>query len=161
VILVSIDPGVKVAGAAVFMDGKLTRACFVRAETRGHAYQIATDLRAATGEADVVAVETPQQYPGSPVPRHAVQSLEGVVGAVSAVYAPPGSGVRVVRYLPRAWKGQAPKEIMFRRILLRLTDEEAKRVPDLILSLDKKGSVYHHAIDAVGIGLHHLGRLKA
>lgn len=57
-------------------------------------------------------------------------------------------------YRPHAWKGQVPKIVMQARIMKRLDDREKANV-DLVPI-----STSHNTVDAVGIGLHHLGRLK-
>ena len=104
----------------------------------------------------VVVIETPQQYPGSPAPRSQVQALEGVAGAIAAVFAPRGAAI--VQYLPKQWKGQLPKAVAWRRILGRLAATEVAVAPALIDALAQPASKWGHAVDAVGIGLHYLGR---
>ena len=172
--LVAVDPGLRVCGVALFDDGALQRAFSVKAPRRpgneGDAAAAAAMARAVCEAVcdgdevpDVFAAEEPQQYPGSPAPRSAVQALDRVVGALAADLRHEARAddreLAVVCYKPRVWKGQVPKGVMLRRVLRRLTDEELRRVPDLISSLERKSSVHHHAIDAVGVGLHHTGRL--
>lgn len=55
-------------------------------------------------------------------------------------------------YEARKWKGQVPKAVMGKRILKCLTEEELKVLGPLAKN--------HNVLDAVGIGLYHLGRLK-
>ena len=50
---------------------------------------------------------------------------------------------------PAEWKGQVPKKIMNERVLSKLSAQERAIVKD-----------NHNAIDAVGLGLHVLGRLR-
>lgn len=54
-------------------------------------------------------------------------------------------------YLPQEWKGQLDKETCKARVISRLTPEELSRVGKAGPKLD--------TWDAIGIGLHHLGRL--
>lgn len=56
---------------------------------------------------------------------------------------------------PRNWKGTMDPDAMTRWILTRLDDQE-KAVIDSIMPAGKR----HNAIDAAGLGLHKLGRLK-
>lgn len=80
-------------------------------------------------------------------------------------------------YLPRDWKGQDKKWITHHRVLTSLTDAERKTVKracgeDIaeyveaacVAAAEHKKPKYsrksHNLLDAVGIGLHHLGRLK-
>jgi hypothetical protein len=159
---------------ALFDDSALQRAFSVKTPRRPDNVgdPVAAMARAvceAVCDGDVVpgvfVVEEPQQYPGSPVPRSAIQALDKVVGALGADlrHEARADDAELVThaYKPRQWKGQVDKGVMLRRVLKRLTDDELRRVPDLISSLERKSSVWHHAIDAVGVGLHHLGRLHA
>jgi hypothetical protein len=57
--------------------------------------------------------------------------------------------------LPHEWKGMTPKEIHQPKILACLTPEE-RAIVDAI----KPPSLRHNAIDAIGIGLWDVGRLK-
>ncbi len=64
-----------------------------------------------------------------------------------------GWGVREVH--PTTWKGQIPKEIHHARIENALLADERARASSA-LSLPK--SKRHNALDAIGLGLFHLGR---
>ena len=161
-LLVSIDPGLRLCGLAIFTDGVLTTAVLVKAWEKlegPEAYRtMAQAIQATVRDVPTaVAIETPQQYHGSPAPRSRVQALEGVVGAIAAVFAPYGP--TVVHYLPREWKGQLPKPVAFQRVLGRLSVEELNVEPRLLDVKLAPTSQWGHVVDAVGIGLHHLGRL--
>jgi hypothetical protein len=54
-------------------------------------------------------------------------------------------------YTPQQWKGSVPKTVMERRIRSKLAPDELATLPT--------GAKAHNAIDAVGLGLYHLGRL--
>src|SRR5262249_37275539 len=78
--------------------------------------------------------------------------LAGVACAVGALF--PGAVLH--SYLPRQWKGGAvDKAVMNRRVWDRLSLEERARVARL-----PRGGLSHDCLDAVGVGLHHLGRLE-
>lgn len=98
-----------------------------------------------------LVIEIPQVYYGSKQKGDAndLVKLAFEAGKVSAEFA----GVKTVR--PREWKGTVKKEIMLRRIVSRLNDNELYLLKDLGLPSHKE----HNVVDAVGIGLWRLGRL--
>lgn len=100
-----------------------------------------------------VVSEYPQSYIASQQKgdQNDLVELAGVVGATCAELGGTVTGV-----LPREWKGQTPKDIHNARVLKRLTPEELKIVQTCSVS----ESLLHNTIDAVGIGLFHLGRLE-
>jgi hypothetical protein len=53
---------------------------------------------------------------------------------------------------PVTWKGGLPDDILYRRVLSALTEEERDIIPKLPASL------IHNVWDSIGIGLHILGR---
>lgn len=63
-------------------------------------------------------------------------------------------GLKSVLVDPNEWKGSVPKVIHQKRILAVLSVEERARLPKLLKTKS------HNMIDAVGIGLYHLGRLS-
>jgi len=164
--LVSIDPGYRACGVAIFFDGRLAHAALVqssvRLDTEGEQFvemgravadYVLTHLAQVGFD---VAIEYPQQYTSSPAPREPVQKLVGVIGSILAQLQARTGGlnIRSSTYRPREWKGQVPKDVMGRRILGRLIEEEAQSIPTL------RKAALHNVIDAVGVGLHHLGRMK-
>ena len=60
-------------------------------------------------------------------------------------------GATVRKVLPKDWKGQVSKEIHNRRVLALLTADEKTRI---LPSHD------HNMVDAIGLGLFHLKRLR-
>lgn len=162
-IVASVDPGLRLCGLAIFTDGVLTGAHSIAVKERFEGpeayWRIAREVLTRVGESvpGTLVIETPQQYAMSPAPRGQVQALEGVVGALTAVFAPGGTSV--VSYLPREWKGQLPKDVAFVRILSRLAPSELLVEPNLLAAVRHPASKWGHVADAVGIGLHHLGRL--
>lgn len=57
---------------------------------------------------------------------------------------------------PRQWKGTIKKEVMIERIKKLMTEEELES-----FSAKKYSETYaHNVLDAIGIGMHYLGRLR-
>jgi hypothetical protein len=167
-VLISIDPGYGHCGVALFEEEVLQKAFLVTTSSRAsvEASQF-VDMADAVWtrlekegvkkqSAMEVAIEYPQQYTQSPAPREAVQRLVGVIGALLARLQSETGGLRVKvsSYKPREWKGQVPKKIMQQRVLDRLAPEERDRIEAL------PASKVHNVHDAVGVGLHHIKRLK-
>lgn len=63
------------------------------------------------------------------------------------------SPLRMRSYFPHEWKGTMTKEAMGARVLTRLSPGERGNVASRMLA-------DHNVLDAIGIGLHHLGRLE-
>jgi hypothetical protein len=103
---------------------------------------------------DVVAVEWPRIYlgPKQKGDQNDLLALAGVDCAVVALF----PGALLANYYPDEWKqGPVRKDVMCDRVWRRLSPEEQSRVVRL-----PKGGLDDNAIDACGIGLHHLGRLE-
>lgn len=157
-LLVSVDPSIRSTGRALWIDGVLTHVERWRT-VGGDAVTPAERARSVarwlpTAERWDLAIELPQVYaPGKGGgPARDLISVALVVGACAAVC--PGE---VSTYEPRTWIGALPKATSGdpresprgARIWSRLT--EAEREVAL-------GVLQHDAWDAIGIGLHHLGR---
>lgn len=175
-ILLCLDPGIRLSGAALFYGQELVIATCIRTpylnSTDNTAAACAAMARqvcawtahmitkkelfsnfAESGHPAEIVCEWPQIYqrtenktkgdPNDMIP------LAGIDAALAALE--PGAIVTSV--LPATWKAQIPKEIMGKRILARLSESERKRIED-------HGTKTHNAIDAVGLGLYHLGRLE-
>jgi hypothetical protein len=155
---VSIDPGLRACGVAVFENSVLVRAALVKSPERGVrgpvAWRAMADAVAAyigRGALDVLVIEVPQVYqqrawkgdPGDLI------ELAGVDGALVGALQPFES----IGYFPKEWKGQVPKEIHCARTILKLQtrglDEEGKIEP-------VAQSLRHNVVDAVGLGLFQL-----
>jgi hypothetical protein len=97
---------------------------------------------------DMAVVERPQVYTVGKGDPNDLVPLAGIGAAFASRFD------RFKWYLPKEWKGQLPKGIAFeKRILDRLdTLEIAEIIP--------AGSLTHNIYDAIGIGLHHLGRFQ-
>jgi hypothetical protein len=159
--LIAIDPGLRVAGAAVFENAVLTWAGLVRnpvKKERGPeawmamAREVEKVVYVKANRNDALVTEYPQVYRG---PRQKgdpadLIELTGVAGAISGVLQAETSR----GFLPREWKGATPKTVHNARVLARLTADEKTAIDATPPSL------IHNVIDAVGIGLFYLGRLK-
>ena len=149
--ILAVDPGKKVAAAAVFLDGRLEAATLVRGTDP---LDLCNQIVAWTGTLSfsVVVTENQQVYGG---PRRSdpndLLPLAFCCGAVHASYDTP---MRIMP-LPRKWKGTIKKEIMTARILSKLSDAER----DVIDTISCPKSLLHNVVDACGLGLWHLGRL--
>lgn len=173
--LLAIDPSIRRAGVALFREGVLVAVTTVkiagseapmgqRCLNMGH--EIVEWVAGLDARPRVIAVEWPQIYratksPGDP---NDLVGLAGVAMAVAGVLsialAARHERLDVLSYTPAEWTGQLPKStksdgVKFspraKRIASHLTDDELQ-VWDTTRS--------HDAIDAVGIGLHALGRLE-
>lgn len=176
-ILVSVDPGLRVCGVAVWGYGdepegiRLGSAFLARnpeKKARGAKAWAAMASEVSVGVANVLAryapsfansvvVECPQAY--NPKFQKGDQNdlieLAAVAGAVQGkFYLNPFKGLEAhVSYLPAQWKGQVPKEIHNRRVMESLTEAERNVIDECPPSL------LHNVIDGIGIGLFHLQKL--
>jgi hypothetical protein len=156
VILISVDPGVRHAGIAIFAAGVLTTAFLVKEPSAINWASVCEVAYSAVYDAGVTntkdiegVVEIPQAYRGSPVPPGTLIDLAAAAGAIRGAI----GGVWTMVY-PRVWKKQVPKAIMNTRILERLSPDERSRI-----SLPKNKARQTDVIDAIGIGLYKLNRL--
>jgi hypothetical protein len=155
--LLSLDPGLRACGVGYFVDGKLLQADLVRnteKTLRGPGAWVTMAqavLAEFPGEYDVLVVEQQQVYAAGKAKGDPADLLElaGVVGACTALL----SWDEVVGVLPKAWKGQVPKEVHNARILKALSHEERNMV-----ELSCAPSLVHNVIDSVGLGLWFLNK---
>ncbi len=102
---------------------------------------------------DEAVIELPQVYPKSKVDPNDL-----IVLAASAGRARQAIGWSKSRFvLPRVWKGTLAKGTMCVRIVEMLTDEERRVYFDARDRLPEEA--WDNVADAIGIGLHKLGRL--
>lgn len=168
--MVAVDPGKHAVGVALFdrFSLELAAAAFVKRDSVDQSLGPAA-IAAATARSlaewcagkDVGegAVEWPQVYAGM-IRRGEMDKdpnnllpLAGVDAAFAALF----GGIRVTSYLPSEWKGQLTKDACHRRIETRLSPTE---LAILRAAAAAAGSELGHNVwDAVGIGLHHNGRL--
>jgi hypothetical protein len=162
-LIVALDPSVRSCGVATFVSQRLVHVERVTLRSTGDvaercrqmALKIADTLPAGVAE---LVTEWPQIYRGdrSKVPAKSMPPMAGVGVAVGALI-----GATITSYLPKTWSNGIPKATegdcrespRSRRIRSRLDDAELE-----LWALLKEND--HDAIDAIGIGLFHLGRLK-
>lgn len=145
--LIAVDPG-RVTGVASFRGGELREA--------------GTEKKATIFDKDWgyslphvrVLVENPRWYPRDHTDVNDLLDLAVFVGELKRAYEGVGCDVELV--WPRTWKGNVDKGIMGQRILGRLTTAEVALLPRRPRARDFD----HNMLDAVGLGLWRLGRLR-
>jgi len=159
--LLAVDPGIRGSGVAFFLDGVLQKARYIKSpmiagnraiEAAGMAEQIFDLYR---DDVDILALEWPQVYTqgklkGDPAD---LLPLAAIGASLVCLYKPS----TVFSYLPEQWKGQLPKgEVYEARLKAHLQISE-------LTTIDTEScpkSLQHNVLDAIGIGLHCLGRFK-
>jgi len=112
-------------------------------------------------EAQTIVAEKPQIYPGIPrTPPNDLVTLALMLGRFTG-------NIKVEYVLPHTWKGQIKKPVSHNRIWDTLFTAERKILPPLTyerIQQGLEGGAYkwegHNFLDAVGIGLWKLGRLR-
>lgn len=137
--LVSIDPGVKNFGVAVWEDGVLQ-----------HAFLAPTDLRklaCSLPSTHELVIEKMQVYRGSVAKSLIDLSLVSgrFIGIMEYMY-----GAEITYYLPAEWKKQAPKGVIHDRLNGALSVYEIE-----CIELPKSKKLRLDVLDAVAIGLAH------
>lgn len=172
---VAVDPSIRCAGIAAFRGGKLLAASAVKASTDTAAPMAERCFEMAQALARwivryevaprVLILEWPQIYTVSKS-KGDPNDLIGLAGVGMALAGIVGMGVaardlvlQVTSYTPAEWAGQLPKSTKVsgfaasprtKRIRSRLDAAELAAIAEV---------ASHDAFDAIGIGLHALGRL--
>ena len=156
--LLSIDPGIRGCGAALFVDKQLVRADYIKSfvKTGNQAAEARAMAQAVSGWLSThpahIVVEWPRIYRNvRGKDPNDLLALCAVNAAIAALY----PYAVVDSYFPAEWKGQQKKEICHRRIVKILGEAEAKILTD---AAARAKSLSHNMMDAVGIGLFALGR---
>lgn len=155
--LLSIDPGFRYFGFALFSEGSLIRAGL--SKTSSEKWEVwegqppdFTNLieivQSLVWKDKVAVIEFPQVYKETPNPNDIVK-LASACGAYTAILQSLGFTVSWVK--PKDWKGTVPKEIMLKRILAKLETSEYAFI---------ENPKDHNIIDAIGVGLWKLNRRK-
>ena len=152
--IIAVDPGSKRAGLAVYDDHELTSAWLVKGDSWYDTARAAYDSLEGRYPAMFLphaefVLERPQIYPEAPFDQNDLVTIAMMVASLQGYL----QSYRVIEYLPKQWKGQVPKEIMFERIWEKLSLEERSRVE---LPRNKKHQL--DVKDAIGLGRHHLER---
>ena len=143
----SLDAKKNLTGWAWFYNGSLARCADTRNVLGFGSNFIGTTF-------DRVVVEMPVYYPqNNKADVNDLLRLAFAAGALSHVVACK-TAVELVP--PREWKGTVKKEVMNNRVFYRLCEIEQDVVTKSCPTKVKR----HNVLDAVGIGLHALGRLR-
>lgn len=180
--LLAMDPGVYFAGVAVFdiPTKRLLRAASIRGGGfKGSLWgvlELAEEIAAWAApfaSYGALVMEWPQVYAGKqrggkdPNNLLPLTALDGMVLGGLKPLMPQGSDCTL--YQPHEWKGSKKANPTARWVLSRLDNEERAQVGDLD-AFEKEltaceaaktevGHYVHNTLDAVGLGLHYLGRL--
>ena len=167
--MLAFDPGLRCSGVALFSDAVLRRAWVVRSKLgpmhpqleriRDMSRSVVRSLTIQELQAvDTLATEWPVAYPPKRGrkrvdPNVSVLPLAGVVAALVGMLPPT---VELHRYVPKEWKGTADGDAFLATIKRHLSPAE-------YATLDPAcpPSLLNNALDAAGVGLFHLNRLRA
>lgn len=187
-VLLSLDPGIRLAGPALFLGDQLKAAALVcnpieSGNELAACVEMGRELAAwvriqcrelGINEPDEIAVEWPQVYASriregkTREDPNDLPPLAGVDCALAAHF----PDATLYSSKPALWKWQLDKPTACARILSRLGESEAGALAkgvlgtgDPILYTDRINRLMshrtaHNAIDGVGVGLSHLGRFK-
>lgn len=164
--LLAVDPGINGCGVAEFYKGRLNRAAYVkntcspkeslaaRAAEMAHNVCCWADFYERPGD---LALEWPRVY-ASRIRESRTKAdpndLLALCGVQAAVVALCGAYGTAACYAPSDWKRNLPKTACEIRVRIRLDEFER----EILERAKSPPSLLHNVIDAVGIGLHHLGR---
>lgn len=161
--ILALDPGIRGCGIALFsLDKRLIACDYVK-----NSYHTGNDANAVLGMANAVlgqglrdrvkqfVFEHPRIYTVSKS-KGDNNDLLPLVGIAYAVASQLQGQAGLFRVFPHEWKGTMTKDVCHARTRTRLDTAEL-----LVLdaALTEAGSMGHNVLDAVGIGLHHVGRL--
>jgi len=149
--VIAIDPSVSCTGRARFRDGALDEVSIHLARDLSEACAIPSLYGRASGSYAYV-IELPRAY--SATRSKADPNDLIAVAAVAGAWAARGCAVRFIA--PSEWKGQAPKNICAARVRLSLEPAEVVILDRELAKMTKH--LHHNALDAIGVGLFHLGR---
>jgi hypothetical protein len=154
--LVSVDPGRDHIALACWVDRELARCTLLAVDGRQEIGAVATDLAAlleSQDRADVVVVEYMCHRAGEA--KSQARDLIDVTISGTAVAARLGD--ELIYVSATSWKGQAPKAVIQRRVVERLSGIEMTALAATLCVVPR--GRHHDLYDAVGIGLYHLGRM--
>lgn len=179
----ALDPGVRGCGVALYDWGELVACGYVPnpAEWEGDAQLgalvemgVAVDVwveehwpeatRTELSDPWSVVFEWPQVYTAGKL-RGDPNDLLPLAGIGMWLWGRRGLDPGHARYRPAEWKGQLPTggkrgaaDVVEARVRGRLGAEELRVLEAGLLNVAR--SLRHNVVDAVGIGLHHLGRFE-
>lgn len=156
-----VDPGLHACGCAVFIDRQLFRAkligCGFKLKNSPAGWRAMGEAvwqwAGAMGIDRVVVERMAARFGDAPSRTLALHGLTGVTGAICAHVI---GDLECAGYFPQEWEGSLKRDGEFdpvvERIQSRLSPEELARVELPAASLA------HNVWDAIGLGLHDLGR---
>ncbi len=161
----ALDPGIRGCGVALFAEGRLVACDYVKNPvTKGDDFDAIVAMGRAvrdwrwvgatmlgSGHGFDLVAEYPRIYTAAKS-KGDNNDLLPLVGVGAAVATFASSAVRV---FPDTWKKQLPKDVCHARIRSRL---DAGELVLLEAAAKRAKSLAHNMVDAVGIGLHHVGR---
>lgn len=155
--ILAIDPGLRNMGWAVLETANLLQYGLIKAQSAHKDEPWVKRALRASGEVgglidewrpERLACEMPvelQSYKGrAALASGAVRKLAFLVGVIGGLAR--ARGINFTIYEPMQWKGNVPKEITRKRVL--------RRYPDVPPDTD------HNIIDAIGIGMHHIEKIR-
>jgi len=166
---VSVDPGLRELGIALFHDDDLIDAELIEGvqDTSVRDILATQALRSSFDQCfkrwfgfesrrydGMLVYERMQHY--SKRPKADVDDLFQLVGAVHACFSGANNAI-VEGYLPGTWTSGRPKDVNHDRIRRRLSGPEVDVVGDELATIPE--GQHEHVLDAIGIGLYHLRRL--
>jgi len=165
--VITCDVGVNHFAIARWRDGALWRAEYINERPLETGAVLMTFVCA--GE-DLVVIEIPKVYDAQFQKgdqrdiRDLALAAGGLLVAARHANGIPGENVKVEKVEPREWKGTLDKKIMLARILSKLTDAECATIQltENVIEAGIRAGKGPGAdvLDAIGIGLWKLGRLK-
>lgn len=138
------DPAKRGGGLAIYCRGEITSVRYIEGTPR----MVADELRRYTF--DLLAVEVPRVYPGSPADPNDILDLSLMSGAAL------GSSRNAVSVYPQSWKGSIPKTVHHKRIKGWLTENSLNVVNACTYSISKRKTI--DIWDAVGLAIWAAGR---
>ncbi len=176
--MISIDPGTRGCGVASWNDGKLHRAAYVHnTERKGSGPRECAEMawalhRWIDWEVDVLALEIPQIYQraggtskGDP---NLLISLFGIGAALAALL----PDAEVIYGVPKSWKGTTKKPEIAKGKYIITTLVKERLAPEELAMIEWPTVLSKKAVtdadrkrdwdvaDALGVGLHWLGRFE-
>lgn len=174
-VLISVDPGKRVMGAAVFYYGKLVKAKVLTGREKGGKFadcwrELGREFDDVMPIGDALAYEMPQIWKGgkNTNPDH-ILDLIGVLGAIS--HSINLRHAKFHAYRPGQWTKSKKKHVRQPLVIKRLSKDkdevdvlraEFGKTPQQITHAARRrqnlGDI-DHVLDAIGVGLYHLRRL--
>jgi hypothetical protein len=152
---IAIDPSVRCTGRARFRGGALIEVSIHLARNLPEAVAIPA-LHGPAVSSYPYVIEFPRAYSATRSKADPNDLL--AVAAVAGAWAARGAAAGPVRFVaPSEWKGQTPKAVCAARVRAAL--EPAERATLDAALAEMTTHLHHNALDAVGIGLFHFGRM--